>query len=162
MKKTTFLFSVCLTVLFLSRFLGQAAEPVDAKVYFVDRYIHCLIGVPFKVTQGSLENQADAVINALCANQEEDADFISYSAGLGEHISVSVKGETAYLDLSEKFADTVPKDRGNQRLFIYQLVNSVCSLPDIEYVRFTVGGKKDEELFKFFNGEEIFSPNYDI
>ena len=162
MKKLTLIFSVCMAVLFLSRFSGQATEPVDAKVYFVDRYIHCLIGVPFKVENGSKKTQADAVIGMLCASQENDADFISYSAGFGEDITVSLKGETAYLDLSKNFAEAIPDDRTNQELFIYQLVNSVCSLPDIEYVRFTVAGKKDSGLFKFFDGEEVFSPNFDI
>ena len=45
MKKLVFIFSVCMTVIFFTRTMGQAPKSTDITVFFVDRYMHCLIPV---------------------------------------------------------------------------------------------------------------------
>lgn len=161
MKKLTVIFAVCMAVIFFTKSLGQAPQLTESKVFFIDKYMHCLIGVTHKIPKASPENQAKSVIEILSRTQKDDSGFITYISNPDE-IGIKVKGEIAYIDLAGKLAETIPSDRENQKLFVYQITNSLCSLSSIKYVKLTVDGKNYGEIFGFFKDKEIFSADYDI
>ena len=162
MKKLILTFFVLVAVIFSLRFAGKTTETTDAKLYLVDRHMLSLIPVQTKIPLSSPEHQAENIIKLLLSPHSRNSSFTGYiSEGQGE-ISVSVRGETATVDFDSDLLGYIPKDRHNQKLFIYQIVNSLCSISDIQYVKFTIDNKNPEDILDFINLRELFSANYDI
>ena len=162
MKKLIFIFSVCMTVIFFTRTMGQAPKYTDITVFFVDRYMHCLIPVNHSIPISSTQKQAEEIIKILSAPIKEDSSFVQYSSFKQDKINVKIQGETAVVDLSQKVIEIVPPDRENQQMFIYQIVNSLCSIPEIRYVKVIVDEESGENPLTFTDLREIFSSNYGI
>lgn len=160
MKKTILLFSVCMAVIFFTQMLGQVPKTCDVTVFLVDRYMHRLIPIKHSIPASTPQNQAEEIIKIICMPIKQNSSFTQYTTT--DKIKVKIQGETAIVDLPEAALINIPTDRENQQMFIYQIVNSLCSVPEIEYVRFTIEGKTDENYFAFADIREIFSSNYEL
>jgi len=160
MKKTVFSFLLCLAVIIIARTLGQAPEKSNVTIYLPDRNIQHLIPVPVAVSATDSDKVAKEILDLLSASGGEDSSFIRYlKAG---DAKVNINGEIATVTVPPRLANAIPKDRDGEKLFIYHIVNSLCSAPDIKYVRFLPSDKATKELFIFADERELFSANYGI
>ena len=73
-----------------------------------------------------------------------------------------MKKNKAYVDISSDIAGNAEKNPENERLIIYQIVNSMTSVDGVEQVLFTIDGKVEKKFMGFLDMREIFTPNYDI
>jgi len=158
MKKLITIFSVCMAVIFFTHFSGQATKKTEVTVYFVDRYMHRLVPVVHSIPDASVQKQAEKIIELLYT--PTGSSFTQYINLKKGDIRVKLRGETVTVDLSRNILANIPKDRENQQMFIYQIVNSLCTVQGIEYVRFTVNGKQKENYLAFIDFREYFSSNF--
>ena len=160
MKKTILAFTLCLAVIVFSRNFGQAPEKTDVTLYLPDRYMMHLIPVTTSVAVSDKSKTASQLLSLLSSSGGKDTSFIRYFEA--EDIKVKLDDEIATVILSRKLAESIPKDRDGERLFVYHIVNSLCSLPDVKYVRFSKADKEKKNLFIFADDRELFSANYDV
>ncbi len=158
---------IALFVAVISLYSGgrQAIEPVSSgntpQVFFVDRRLHRLISLDFP-EKGSPDAICRKMVKELIIgrdNNEEILRIIPKEPGI---ISVNVKKNAAYVDLSKDIFAKIEKNPENERLIIYQIVNSLASVDGIDRVLFTIDGKVEKDFMGYMDMREIFTPNYDI
>ena len=160
MRKTLLSFTLCVAVIMFSRILGQAPEQTKVTLYLPDRYIMHLIPVKTTVPASNAEKEAVEILDLLSSSAGENTSFVRYLKS-GD-AKVNVDSEIATVVLSRQIAKSIPKDRDGEKLFIYHIVNSLCSLPDVKYVRFSGLNSDKKNLFIFADDRELFSANYDV
>lgn len=159
MKKMLIVLCIVLAaVIFTNAKSGQAIG--DVKIYYADRRMHRLIPMETQIRAADVQECAEQVIKKLVSgrNSDEVIKFIPSDS----IIDVKVHENTACVNLPREIAENIPKNRENEQLLVYQIVNSLTSVPGIDNVTFTVDGKKSEKLVGFLNMREIFVPDYDI
>lgn len=160
MRKTLLSFTLCVAVIMFSRILGQAPEQTKVTLYLPDRYIMHLIPVTTAITASDTDRMASQIIELLSSSGGENSSFIKYVNA--DDINIKIDAEIATVTLSRNLTNSIPKNRDGEKLFIYHIVNSLCSLPDVKYVRFSGLNSDKKNLFIFADDRELFSANYDV
>ncbi|MDD6736223.1 MAG: GerMN domain-containing protein [Clostridiales bacterium] len=160
MKKFVIIFSICLAaVIFFTSKAGQTVS--TAKIYYVDRQLHRLIPVETEIKSGDARKETEQIVKKL--EQGRNSDSVLKLIHISdEEISVKVNKDTAEVNLPLSLKENVPKNRESERLIIYQLVNSLTSIPEIKYVTFTINHERRSDFIGFLDMREIFTPCYDI
>ena len=159
MKKILVVLCIVLTaVIFLNTRPGQAVG--TAKIYYADRRMHRLVPVETQIKTADVQGCAEQVMKKIVLGRNSD-EIIRYIPK-DSKISVKIYKNAACVDLTHEMAEKIPKNRENEQLFVYQIVNSLTSIHGIDSVTFTVDGKKSEKFMGFLNMREIFVPDYDI
>lgn len=163
MKKFTVLLLICfLSVSFYRGHFGQAVrEPVpNAKIYYVDRQLHRLIPVDCCTSSNDVQKSAQKMIDDLILGQDSNNEILRTIPPVKNGLSVRIENRTATVDISDELAAAHAVSPDNERLTIYQIVNSLTSIDGIDCVKFTIGGKTSKKFVGFVNMSEIFTPNY--
>lgn len=165
MKKIFVLFCLCLTAcVFFSAKGRQAVTTNDTtyQIYFVDRKLHKLIPTAFETKSQSSKKIAREIIESIIDGRDYNPEILRIIPNMENLITIHVKKDCAYIDISGELRGKITKNKENERLFIYQLVNSVTSIPEISFVQFTIDEKKQKDFLGFLDMREIFKPDYDI
>lgn len=131
------------------------------RIYFVDRQLHRLIPVPF-TPETTPEKTAEKVIDELILGRDSVTSILRLIPNDQECMSVRIENDTACVDLSGSLRAQINKNAETEKLFIYQIVNSLTSVDGIDKVRFLIDGNKEKSFIGFLDMREIFTPNYDI
>ena len=131
------------------------------QIFFVDRKLHRLISHDFP-EDGNPDTLCKKLVNNIISGRDENREILRLIPNEKGIISVKVKNDSAYVDLSETLISKISKNPENERLVVYQLVNSLTSVDGINYVTFTIDGKSRKDFLGFLDMREIFTPNYDI
>lgn len=159
MRKILIVLCVVLAaVIFTNASPGQAVG--DVKIYYADRRMHRLVPVETQIKAADVQECAEQVMKKLVSgrNSDEIIRFIPQDS----KISVKVHKNTACVNLPHEIAENIPKNRENEQLFVYQIVNTLTSVSGIDNVTFTVDGRVSEKFMGFLNMREIFVSDYDI
>lgn len=160
MKKTFSILLICLLAGFFIWSQGQAkTDTEECRIYFVDRRLHRLIPLHFP-TSRTPEKTAKEMISEIIEGRDSNHEILRLFPAIQDSITVRVSGYTAHVNLSSELALHINKNAENERLFIYQIVNSLTSIDGIDYVQFTIDNEVKKEFLGFLDMREIFTADY--
>lgn len=166
MKKNFVVFCLFLSVLIYFSAGGRQAETVgtaqNVSVYYIDRRLHRLIPTEYTPKSSETENIAREITEAVISKKRNNSEILHLLPKDKKCVTVRVRKNTAFVNLSSAICDTVEKSPENERLIIYQIVNSLTSAEDITSVCFTIDGKRKRDFFGYLDMREIFTPDYYI
>lgn len=139
---------------------GQAV-PKDnlknTKIYYLDRRLHRLIPISYTPKSRMKSKIAKEMVYQLCEKKTSD-QILTLVPDKAEEITIKIDGTKAVIDLDKSLAEILPKNCETEQLFIFQLVNSLCTIDEITSVRFTINGKSEKDFLGFIDMREIFTP----
>lgn len=139
----------------LSRYdeaIGPVSAPkgeFDATLYLPLPGLDGLAALPFCISESDYESRAEAVLTALL--NAEEPGYPAVFPGSGSVTGLSVRGTSCVVDLSESFFVSLPDEA--RMPAVRAMAATLCDLPDISAVRFTVGGAD-----AVFSGEDFSGP----
>lgn len=162
MKKIVSILLLCLLTGFFILSHGQASTNTDdCLIYFVDRQLHRLIPLPFPSSK-TPDKTAEKLISEIIAGKDNNPEILRLIPDVKDIISVQVSSRTAYVNLSGELISHINKNAETEKLFVYQIVNSLTSVDGIDYVQFTIDNAVKKDFLGFLDMREIFTPDYDI
>jgi len=160
MKKIFSILLICLLAGFFIFAKGQASTKADeCRIYFVDRQLHRLIPLPFSPSR-TPEKTAKEMVSSLIAGKDSNPEILRLFPSIQNSIKVQVSGNTAYVNLLGELTSHINKNAETEKLFIYQIVNSLTSIDGIDYVRFTIDSEVKKQFLGFLDMREIFTADY--
>lgn len=164
MKKLSSFLVVCLIAGFFiynSHYTAPVSSDNSCQVYFVDRQLHRLIPT-FISPEKTVEATAKKIVSEIIEGRDSNSAILRIIPKSEDIISVEVSGEVAQVNLSGELISKINKSRDTERLFVYQLVNSLLSVNGIENVAFTIDGKSQKDFLGFLDMRGLFTADYDV
>ena len=147
--------------------LGNQGEPQSriVKLYFSDESGAKLVPVDTKVTYPAAEKLAKLLVECLIAGPEavndQDVSHLLRTVPSGTVLnSVTIRDNTCYLDFSREFAELVPNVTSD--VIVYSIVDTLCELPSISRVQFTINSGVRERYGETINFNKSLERNLDI
>ncbi len=119
--------------------LGPVSAPkgeLDADLYLPVPGLSGIAALPFRVGGADYASDTEAVLTALMNAAEPG--YPAIFAGSGSVLGVVTQGTMCTVDLPESFFVSLPEDA--RSVAVESIAATICALPDIAAVRFTVGG----------------------
>ena len=130
------------------------------KVYFVDADMMRLIPVKTPIPRTSTQRTAQHVLDALIEGHDNNPKIRRLIPNEKDCLTVRVKDEIAYVNISAGVIDAHPDGRDSEILTVYSIVNSLTELDGITNVRFTIDGTVQKNFMGHLDMRETFSPDY--
>ena len=161
MKKILIVLSIIVVAVFVAGgFAGRGHT--DVKLYFVDSSMLRLVPSDFTANTKNTDKAAKAVISELVKGRDNNTKIMRLIPNIKNGLSVKVKGQTAYVNMSSEFAELHSDSRPHEFLTIYSIVNSLTSIDGIVNVKFTIDNKIQKDFKGFCDMRETFIPDYYI
>lgn len=157
--KKLFVLMCIFAAIFCAVYGHAAPKDESVTVYFLDRRMHTLVPVEYTVKASSSVKTANKIISIL---ENKKSDEVINLLPPDSGVSVKQEKNTAVVNIPTDCKFPLNSSYENERLFVYQLVNSLTSIDGIDYVKFTVQGKSVKKLLGFLDMREIFTADYDI
>lgn len=132
----------------------------QTRVYYADATMMRLLPYTEEIIDADTEHMAQAVADKLIECRNGSDNVRRLLPNKKECLSVSVKADVAYVDISSEAADELPKSRDTEKLVIYQIVNSLTELKGVRFVKFTVDGKENRSFMGFYDMRETYKYTY--
>lgn len=130
------------------------------EIYFVDERLNRLLPCECQIIDATPEDMARAVINKLIEGRDSDYGVRRVIPAMDKCLLVSLKDTVAYVDINSKIKEEMKHREEDEKLFIYQIVNSLTSLKGIRFVRFTVDGAIHKDFLGFYDMRDTFKFKY--
>ncbi|MCH5186567.1 MAG: GerMN domain-containing protein [Oscillospiraceae bacterium] len=143
-----------------SREVNAVNETAD--LYFVDSELMMLIPNTYYLPEVSREKAAKKVISELINGRDDNSKIMRIMPKIKNGITVKVKNDTAYVDLSNEFVQAHTDNAHKEILTVYSIVDSLTSIDGIKKVRFTIGGKEQAKFKGNIDMREVFLPDYTV
>lgn len=138
---------------------GRKNNVETVQMYCVDSDLYKLIPYNVDIEAKNPQQAAQKVVDTLVFGMRYEK-IRHIIPEIKDGVTVTVKGDTAYVDLSEELVRAHPDDMDSEYLTVYSIVNSLSSLDAIVAVKFTVGGEEREKFKGFLDMRETFLPDY--
>lgn len=132
----------------------------EARLYYVDSNINMLLPYNTELIEASQTYRAQSALDMLIEGQDDNNKIRRLIPKEKGCITCYVSDTTAYVDLKSEICGTLPKNRDIERLFIYQIVDTLTSIKGIHYVRFTVDGSVHKNFMGFYDMRETYAYSY--
>ena len=162
MKKRVFLFFVLLAAAVYSIFAAHRDLPEMTVIdeYVVDSELMHLLPLRVSVMKGDASVMAEQALRLISAGHDTNRKIRRLAPENGRSMSVSVSGSVASVDLRSAYFANRFSNRDTERLFVYQVVNTLTSIDGIDRVSFTIDSEKQKRLAGFVDMREVFVPDY--
>lgn len=148
------LLSVCIGV---TTFSCRDSLPITStELYVVDAELMRLIPIEIEICKSNKEKQAENVIERLIEGFDENPKIRRLIPDIKNAMSVRVRDNTAYVDISKKMVKNHPDGRILEKLTVYSIVNSLTEIEGINSVRFTVNKKVTKKFMGYIDMRETF------
>ncbi len=164
LKKFRVLYLIYLIVITAIGFVSADEDKPMNKIaiYYVDKQMMRLVPVESYISETNPEKCAECVVGELMTERDYNSNIRPVLPGDKKAVSVKVKNNIAFIDLRSKYFENVPKGRIQEELIIYQLVNSISSIPGIDRIKFLIDGECRKSFFGFVDMREAFIPDYEL
>lgn len=164
MKRLLF-FTIILISSVICVFLALRDKPQNIKteIYVVDSELMRLIPIETDIIQGAPEFMAKQAVTKLIIGYDNNRKIRRLIPNSKKSLTVAVKGSRAEVNINSavfKESGISINSRDIEKLFIYQLVNTLSSISGIETVTFTIDGKTEKRFAGFADMREIFVADY--
>lgn len=131
----------------------------DVKIYFTTVSGDRLQAISIPINMSSNVSPEQQVIEELISGTNEKGYYPTIPAGTSL-VSVSTKDGVCYVDFTEDFMklDTNVMDQ----IVLYSVVNSLCELPTVNKVAFTIQGEQQELYNGNIEFNKMFEHNLDL
>ena len=163
MKKFVFFFiiSCCIICIAAACSRSDEAPTVGAKLFFIDAELNRLLAYEDELPDADKEHMARTAIEKLKVGRPDNEKIRQLLPRGKEKVTVEVRGDNiAYVDLERSIAEQLPRSRDIERLFIYQIVDTLTSIKGIRYVRFTVDGSIRKDFMGYYDMRETYRYTY--
>ncbi len=147
--------------------LGNQGEPQsrNVKLYFADSTGQKLVPVDTTVTYPAAEKMASLLVDSLIAGPQNlhdvnAKDLIRTVPQESVLNSVTIRDNICYLDFSLEFAELLPNVTSD--VTIYSIVDTLCELPNISRVQFTINSGVRERYGETIGFNKALERNLDI
>ncbi len=146
--------------------LGVACNKADntpkteTEIYFVDMRLNRLLPYETQIIDANTEDKARAVINAIIKGRDDDLTIRRVVPNVSDGLEVHIKDTVAYVDINSKLKGELNHNRDEEKLFIYQIVNSLASLKGIRFVKFTMDGAIHKDFLGFYDMRDTYKFTY--
>ena len=133
--------------------MDDVVRTLTVKLYFEESSTGRLVPEDRTIELYEGETQADKVMSELLAGPENEA----YISAIPEDVTVlytQVDDGTCYVNLSQEFERDIPKTSHEQNNVVYSIVNSLCSVNEINDVQILVNGA----VVNFYGNVDISRP----
>lgn len=130
------------------------------EIYFVDLRLNRLLPYECEIIDAKIPDMASAVISAIIAGRDNDWGIRRVVPNMDDALRVEVKDTVAYVDINSNIKGEMIHNRDEEKLFIYQIVNSLTSLKGIRFVKFTVDGAIHKNFLGFYDMRDTFKFTY--
>ena len=117
--------------------VSVAKGELDADLYLILPGLDGITPLPFRVSGDDYASPEEAVLSALLNAAEPD--YPPILSGSGSVIGLNTQGAVCTVDLSEGFFVSLPEQARD--IAVRSIAATICALPEIDAVRFTVGGE---------------------
>ena len=162
MKRAIFIFIIIAALGITAASFGTSIPQTEVKLYFTDAQILKLLPVRMQIPELSVQEQAELVLKALIKGDDDNLKIRRTIPDIRGCMSVSVKGDTAYVDIQRKMIENHAEGRDIELLTVYSIVDSLTSIKGITTVRFTVCGKASKDFMGYLDMRETFIPDYTV
>ncbi|MCX7714441.1 MAG: GerMN domain-containing protein [Clostridia bacterium] len=138
------------------------ANEQTAEIYFVDADMLRLLPFSVRLTDHSAQKNAQRVVGELIKGKDDNPKIMRLIPNVKNVMTVKVKNDTAYVNLTKKFVDEHPDGKDKEILTVYSIVNSLTSVNGITKVKFTIDGKEQERFKGYIDMRETFTPDYTV
>ena len=159
-KKTVYI--IYLVFMLLISCSAEDKQIIGTEIYYIDSEMLRLVSVDFDESESTVQKQAEAVINGLIEGADYNVKIRRMIPKISDCLSVRVKENKAYVDISGDSIEHFPDGRVAENLIVYQIVNSLTSIDGIDAVRFTIDGMVQKKFKGFIDMRETFIPDYYI
>lgn len=133
---------------------------VETDLYFVDARLNRLLPYTDTIIDAQPQDMAQDALNKLIAGRDDSESVRRIIPDLEESLTVRVKDNVAYVDISSDIKKEMYYSRDIERLFIYQIVNSLTSIKSIRFVKFTIDGAIHKDFLGFYDMREVYKFTY--
>ena len=113
------------------------------------------LGFEFRVFQlTESDSVAQVVLEALIAGPQDEGLEPVLPADL-KVLSARLEGKVCYVDLSGVFLEQIPQEKWEQQMVIDSLVNTLCSMENVEQVQILVEG----QLLEWYGDVPVNQPD---
>ncbi len=149
------------TVLFAVACANRDNVPsVETELYFVDARLNRLLPYTDTIIDAKPQDMAQDALNKLIAGRDDNESVRRIIPNIKESLTVRVKDNVAYVDILSDIKNEMYYSRDIEKLFIYQIVNSLTSIKGIRFVRFTVDGVIHKEFLGFYDMRDVYKFTY--
>ncbi len=132
----------------------------QTQVYFVDARLMRLLPYTAEIIDADTEHMAKAALEVLINGRDDNNNIRRLIPADKDCLSVSVKDNIAYVDIDSKIKKTLNFNRDIEKLFVYQIVNTLTSVKGIRFVKFTVDGAVHKDFLGFYDMREAYKFTY--
>lgn len=158
MKIIAFLSAVLCTALLSS--CGKNVTEVNTKIYYVDSTLNRLLPYEETIYGDTVEEQAQSALDKLVDVDENNNKIRSIIPNTPGVLTVTLDNDIACVNVSGDVRDTIPKSRDFEKLFIYQITDTLTEIKGIRFVRFKIDGESEKNLMGFYDMREVYKYMY--
>ena len=133
---------------------------VNTEIYFVDARLNRLLPYTDTVVEGDVQNMAQTVLDKLIAGRDDNDNIRRIIPDIEGCLKVKVKENVAYIDILPEVKNRMHYSRDIEKLFIYQIVNTVTSVKGVRFVRFTIDGSIHKDFLGFYDMRDVYKFTY--
>ena len=133
---------------------------LETELYFVDARLNRLLPYTDTIIDAQPQDMAQDALNKLIAGRDNNESARRIIPDIKESLTVRVRDNVAYVDISSDIKSEILYNRDIEKLFIYQIVNSLTSIKGIRFVRFTIDGEIHKEFLGFYDMRDVYSFTY--
>ncbi len=158
MKRAAFLFIIITGIVCFAIACARSDEvrKTEVTLYFVDAEINRLLPYTCELIDADPQHMAEAAVEMLIEGRDDNDKIRRLIPKDKSCISTRVDGGTAYVDLSSDITETLPYSRDIEKLFIYQIVDTLTGIKGIRFVKFTVDGVVKKDFMGYYDMRETY------
>ena len=156
-----FMIIIAGTVLFIVACANRDNVPtVETELYFVDARLNRLLPYTGTIIDAQPQDMAQDTLNKLIEGRDDNESVRRIIPDIKDGLTVRVRDNVAYVDISSDIKKEMRYSRDIEKLFIYQIVNSLTSIKGIRFVRFTIDGEIHKEFLGFYDMRDVYKFTY--
>lgn len=162
MRKLVFLFILVsgISMLGVACSKNDDVPTVPTKLYFVDSRLVRLLPYDTQIIDAGTEDMAKSAIEQLVLGRDDNDNIRRVIPNIKNCLSVRVQDNIAYVDINSAVKDKVNYNRDIEKLFIYQIVNTLTSIKGIRFVKFTIDGVIHKDFIGFYDMRDTYKFTY--
>ncbi len=163
MRKLSIIYMIFMIVVTAADFMPHrqtSSDMAKAELFFVDAHMMRLVSIDYYITDTDAEKQAKIIVTELIKGRDGNDVIRRLIPNHKDALSVKLKDEVAVVDVNMKYLDEYETGKLQEELFVYQIVNSLCSLDGINRVKFTFDGEQKKNFIGDMDMREAYVPDY--
>ena len=134
---------------------SDTPQMTETNIYVVDSELMRLLPIETEIIDGAPDFKAGQALRVLINGYDNNRKIRRLIPDDSRSLTLKVRNGCANIDIHTKRLSGI-NSRDIERLFIYQLVNTLTSIDGIDTVRFTIDGEQKKRFAGYMDMREIF------